>query len=181
MGANNVSAWTPERRADLAKLCEEGLSASQIAARLGGGITRNAVISMIARSGLKLRGQPHYNVTKRAPKAAKAAPVIAPPPVAKAAPDAPPVYAPPAPIRAAVAPPSAKTLLQLGDNECRWPLDPAPGSDEVLFCCDPVAGFDGDRPSRSYCACHRDLAFRAGSGRKKTPTEPSIRSYGRAA
>ena len=44
-------AWTDERVELLKKLWAEGLSASQIAARLGG-VTRNAVIGKAHRLGL---------------------------------------------------------------------------------------------------------------------------------
>ena len=42
-------AWTDERVALLKKLWMEGLSASQIAAELGEGVTRNAVIGKVHR------------------------------------------------------------------------------------------------------------------------------------
>ena len=43
-------AWTDDRVEVLKKLWAEGLSASQIAARLGG-VTRNAVIGKVHRLG----------------------------------------------------------------------------------------------------------------------------------
>ncbi|MFA5567997.1 MAG: GcrA family cell cycle regulator [Trueperaceae bacterium] len=45
--------WTPERVELLKTLRAEGHSASQIAKRLGGGVTRNAVIGKVSRLGLK--------------------------------------------------------------------------------------------------------------------------------
>ena len=50
-------SWTDERVARLAKLWAEGLSASQIAADLGG-VTRNAVIGKVHRLGLSGRAKP---------------------------------------------------------------------------------------------------------------------------
>ena len=47
-------AWTDERVEQLKKLWAEGLSASQIAGRLGG-VTRNAVIGKVHRLGLSGR------------------------------------------------------------------------------------------------------------------------------
>ena len=44
-------SWTDERVSRLAKLWADGLSASQIAAELGG-MTRNAVIGKVHRLGL---------------------------------------------------------------------------------------------------------------------------------
>lgn len=47
--------WTDERCATLEKLWAEGLSASQAAKRIGGGLTRNAVIGKVHRMGLAPR------------------------------------------------------------------------------------------------------------------------------
>ncbi|NBU29555.1 MAG: GcrA cell cycle regulator, partial [Caulobacteraceae bacterium] len=44
--------WTDERVNTLRTLWAEGLSASQIAKQLGGGVTRNAVIGKVHRLGL---------------------------------------------------------------------------------------------------------------------------------
>ena len=50
--------WTDERVETLKKLWADGLSASQIAAELGG-ITRNAVIGKVHRLGLSGRDSRH--------------------------------------------------------------------------------------------------------------------------
>ena len=47
-------SWTDERVEQLKKLWAEGLSASQIAGRIGG-VTRNAVIGKVHRLGLSGR------------------------------------------------------------------------------------------------------------------------------
>lgn len=47
--------WTPERVDLLKKMWGQGLSASQIAARLGNGVTRNAVIGKVHRLNLSRR------------------------------------------------------------------------------------------------------------------------------
>ena len=49
-------SWTDERVETLKKLWSEGLSASQIAAELGG-VTRNAVIGKVHRLGLSGRAK----------------------------------------------------------------------------------------------------------------------------
>lgn len=74
-------SWTDERVEILKKLWAEGLSASQIAAQLGG-VTRNAVIGKVHRLKLSGRGK----TTSAAPRAKKAtttatpaAPTAAPP------------------------------------------------------------------------------------------------------
>ena len=50
--------WTEERVELLKKLWTEGLSASQIAGELGGGVTRNAVIGKVHRLKLSGRAKP---------------------------------------------------------------------------------------------------------------------------
>src|ERR671938_19827 len=47
--------WTDERVEILVKLWNEGLSASQIAAEIGGNVSRNAVIGKVHRLGLSGR------------------------------------------------------------------------------------------------------------------------------
>lgn len=62
--------WTDERVDALKKLWGDGLSASQIAAEMGGGLTRNAVISKVHRIGLSGRAKGHDD--GRSQKARKA-------------------------------------------------------------------------------------------------------------
>ncbi len=50
-------SWTDERVEMLRKLWNDGLSASQVAAEIGAGITRNAVIGKIHRLGLAQRAK----------------------------------------------------------------------------------------------------------------------------
>lgn len=65
--------WTDERVALLKKLWMEGLSASQIAAELGSGVTRNAVIGKVHRLKLSARAKP-TNVAPRAKPSRPSAP-----------------------------------------------------------------------------------------------------------
>lgn len=72
-------SWTDERVELMRKLWLEGLSASQIAAELSNGITRNAVIGKVHRLGLSGRAKapkqaalpPRAPSTPRQPRAAK--------------------------------------------------------------------------------------------------------------
>ncbi len=61
-GSGNMTeqnnTWTPARIGVLQELWGSGLSAKEIAARLGGGITRNAVIGKAHRLGLSSRPSP---------------------------------------------------------------------------------------------------------------------------
>ena len=56
-------AWTEERVEQLKKLWTEGLSASQIAKRLGD-VTRNAVIGKVHRLGLEPRAKPQRKILR---------------------------------------------------------------------------------------------------------------------
>ena len=56
--AEQNNTWTPARIGVLQELWGSGLSAKEIAARLGGGITRNAVIGKAHRLGLSSRPSP---------------------------------------------------------------------------------------------------------------------------
>jgi GcrA cell cycle regulator len=145
--------WPDARVAAVARLWAEGCTAAQIAAEIGGGLTRSAVIGKVHRLGLparergarpkpgagKIIAPTPVRVAKRpAPRAApateaKPAPVPTPPVAA-------PAIVPAAPVdggeTALVA-----SIFDLVEGQCKWPL---------------AAGFCG-RPSvggKSYCAHH---------------------------
>jgi GcrA cell cycle regulator len=113
--------WTDERIEKLKTLHAEGLSASKIAARLGG-VSRNAVIGKVVRLGLgPLQGN-HQVKSKVA--------IVRAPRVRKAKPD--PVKiselqefmdrAPPPVVETIPKPKSLElTLMELERNSCRWP------------------------------------------------------------
>ena len=61
-------SWTDERVELLKRLWTEGLSASQIAGRLGSGVTRNAVIGKVHRLNLSGRVQQQRSAQPRAPR-----------------------------------------------------------------------------------------------------------------
>ncbi len=65
-------SWTDERVSRLTKLWQDGLSASQIAADLGG-VTRNAVIGKVHRLGMSNRDKPAGTGGKKAATADKPA------------------------------------------------------------------------------------------------------------
>ncbi len=103
-------AWTDERIEKLRKLWDEGLSASQIAAKLGEGVTRNAVIGKAHRLSLKSRPSPVKKDTDKK----KAAPKRVAKKVDK----------------------KLISLLDLTDRMCKWPLG-HPGDDDFHFCGKP--------------------------------------------
>ena len=167
----NIS-WTDERVELLARLWSEGLSASQIAAQLGG-VTRNAVIGKVHRLGLSGRAKPN----------AEAAPAERPRPklVRPVGPSASPIFgaelsqsASPA-VHGAEAIPSEDLLasdlveipvservsiMELRDSMCRWPIgDPA--SAEFGYC--------GTRAITGlpYCPNHARVAYQPATDRRR--------------
>jgi GcrA cell cycle regulator len=148
-------SWTDERIALLKKLWEDGLSCSQIAARLGGDITRNAVIGKRKRLGIPDRGMDRPRMRRGKPPAnahlfngrlskggaSKSASKIA---------DQPP---PPVPyIEAPTTDIATRTLATLERDECRWPIgDPK----------SPTFGYCGCKkiPGKPYCEPHDKRAF----------------------
>lgn len=71
--------WTPERVEILSRLWAEGLSARQIAEKLGGGVTRNAVIGKAHRLNLQ-RGAPQPEYVPEPPPPIIEEPKFDPPP-----------------------------------------------------------------------------------------------------
>ena len=129
--------WTDERVETLKKLWTDGLSASQIAAELGG-ITRNAVIGKVHRLGLSGRA--------KSPTAAAA------PAQARAHTHMLRVHRPsirgntalahafemevdpePELIDNIIPIGQRRTLLELNEDTCRWPIGD-PGSADFFFC-----------------------------------------------
>jgi GcrA cell cycle regulator len=157
-------SWTEERVELLRRLWLEGMSASRIAAELGG-ITRNAVIGKIHRLGLSGRGQPTSSI-KRQRKPRLSQPVRRPrrpmtigntalkeeldaPPVAVARPD--PVVVPIA---------KKLTIEKLTERTCKWPIG-HPGEEDFHFC-----GHDS-LEGLPYCRYHARVAYQAPDPRRR--------------
>ncbi|RJF94543.1 GcrA cell cycle regulator [Oleomonas cavernae] len=159
-------SWTDERIASLRELWEQGLSASQIAAKLGN-ITRNAVIGKVHRLGLSGRPSPvRAERPAPAPRAERPAPAPRPvrvlpasEPVAKAAAPARVVQAAPAPAPEPE-PMVRATLLSINDRMCKWPLGD-PGDAGFHFC--------GRRAQSSmpYCQEHARIAYQAATPKSR--------------
>ena len=136
-------AWTDARVERLKKLWGEGLSASQIAGRLGG-VTRNAVISKVHRLGLSGRTttQPRTRITSKKPRKAQPPKPPPQPPESALEPDLPPE-------RVEIVVPEAERVGVAGvkRDQCRWPIgDPLqPG---FHFC------HHTKTPGSSYCPYH---------------------------
>ncbi|MDA7946839.1 MAG: GcrA cell cycle regulator [Hyphomicrobiaceae bacterium] len=165
-------AWTDDRVELLKKLWAEGLSASQIANRLGG-VTRNAVIGKVHRLGLSGRtttSRAKAPRTRRRP--AHAQNRTARPQLRSHGNLAlKPAYDPdveeevelvPAPIQELVIPVEERaSILTLDETKCRWPIGD-PGDEDFHFCgrrCDVGV---------PYCEFHCGIAYQPAQSRRKT-------------
>jgi GcrA cell cycle regulator len=163
-------SWTDERVEQLSKLWLEGRSASQIAAELGLGITRNAVIGKVHRLGLAGRAK----VVTPQPVAARPkakAPAGAVPEAAKSG-EADPVVVPlrtvipPAPAPEVALPTTERvTIMDLRETSCRWPMGD-PSQAEFRFC-----GAKTGIGAGPYCATHARLAFQPTQDRRRERTD----------
>ncbi|MCV0395927.1 MAG: GcrA family cell cycle regulator [Rhizobiaceae bacterium] len=162
--------WNDERVDLLRKLWAEGLSASQIAAQLGG-VSRNAVIGKVHRLKLSSRGR----ATPAASRPKKPAGTPKPRNPASSAPrhvsigstalqarfDAEPAPRQERAIEDVVVPISRKlALVELTERTCKWP-NGDPLSEDFSFCGNE-AGESGP-----YCAYHARLAFQPASERRR--------------
>lgn len=139
--------WTDDRVGQLQQLWSEGLSASEIARRLGG-VTRNAVIGKLHRLGLlgsrsrvaiapraaRTRRRPALRrQSRRAPRVAQGCPAVAAPDWPGEVPD----------------------VERLEPHQCRWPIGD-PRAPDFSFCGRWAA-------VGPYCPAHRAVAFVPGS------------------
>ncbi len=169
-------SWTDERVEMLKNLWAEGLSASQIAAQLGG-VSRNAVIGKVHRLKLSSRGratssQPRQKKQSRAGLAGRSSsrggagsrsvnPVIgatALQPQFSVDAVAETIIKPAADV---VVPISKRlSLIELNEKTCKWPIGD-PLKDDFHFCGND-AGENGP-----YCTYHSSLAFQPPSERRR--------------
>ena len=155
-------AWDEQRVEQLKQLWSEGLSASQIASKMGG-VTRNAVIGKVHRLGLSGRATPakpqrgrtyearsQNDFTSESPAQVEEKPIISEPEF------------PAAPLHTGG---DLTTVATLKNNMCKWPVgDPA--SDEFHFCGRPAA------PGKSYCDYHAAMAFQPSNRKPDRRPEP---------
>lgn len=182
--------WTDERVERLKRLWAEGLSASQIAAQLGG-VSRNAVIGKVHRLNLPGRAKAGGStVAARTPKRPAPAPR---PQNFTARPAARPIARTagaallkeeaetdlvestelvPVTTRTNVVVPISRRLVltELTERTCKWPIGD-PMSEDFHFCgCESAE-------SSPYCAYHAKLAYQPVNERRKAATNAaSMRS-----
>ena len=158
-------AWTEDRVEQLKRYWAEGLSASQIASKMGG-VTRNAVIGKVHRLGLSGRATPAQPKRGCATAAAETADPIAassPEPAVEAGLQEPEFIAPVSMIESDIT-----TAATLQRNMCKWPVgDPA--SDDFHFCGQSTT------PGKSYCAYHARMAFQP-AGTRRSDAQPPART-----
>jgi GcrA cell cycle regulator len=160
-------AWTEERVELLKKLWAEGLSASQIAARLGG-VTRNAVIGKVHRLGLSGRAtssrssspRPRRTNVPRAPRATslmfgtRGATALKPQFDMELDPA-------PQPLEELVIPLHERaSIMTLKESMCRWPIGD-PGDPEFHFCGRKKLG------TLPYCEHHARMAYQPVQARRR--------------
>jgi GcrA cell cycle regulator len=167
--------WTDERVELLRKLWSEGLSASQIAAQLGG-VSRNAVIGKVHRLKLSSRGRatpaPRSQkkmthgggATKSTPRAPSRAIVTSIGATAlKVEFEAEPqLRHMERPVEDVVVPISRRLkLIQLTEHTCKWP-NGDPLTEDFSFC-----GNDS-LETGPYCTYHSRIAFQPASERRRS-------------
>ncbi len=157
--------WNDERVEQLKKLWADGLSASQIAAELGG-ITRNAVIGKVHRLGLSGRTKaPASNAPRqRKPRATHMVRVARPAmrgntALAQAYSYDYEVEADASPVENVIPMGQRRSLLELNEQTCKWPIgDPA--TQDFYFC-------GGHAMSGlPYCAYHSRIAYQPPAARR---------------
>ncbi len=175
-------SWNDERVDLLKKLWSEGLSASQIAGRLGG-VTRNAVIGKVHRLGLSGRAttsrikslRPRSRVPaapKRQPARGRFATNGNPAVRALYEPSSEPFH--PAEDELVIPVAERKSIQTLSENCCRWPIGD-PQSPEFHFC------GKNKVPGLPYCEHHARRAFQPPQARRRdraaiapAPAKPAV-------
>ena len=150
-------AWTDERVETLRKLWAEGVSATQIANKLGD-VSRNAVIGKVHRLGLPGRATAARVSTARVNGVADAS-------------GAANGYQPQEKVKAVVPEPLLSeeergSVLHLTEHTCKWPIGD-PGSTDFHFC--------GARSKvgSPYCITHAAQAYQPLERRRKTTKRQS--------
>lgn len=156
--------WTDERVELLKKLWADGLSASQIAAELGG-ITRNAVIGKVHRLGLSGRAKSPSSASPR-PRKPRQTHMMRVRPQMRGNTALAHAYAydtdlepEPEVIENIIPIGQRRTLVELNENTCRWPIGD-PSSQEFFFCGGPPAA------GHPYCSYHSRVAYQPPAARR---------------
>jgi GcrA cell cycle regulator len=176
MQADSMISWTDERVESLKKLWQEGLSASQIAGRLGG-VTRNAVIGKVHRLGLSGRATTSRMKSHRPrrPAAATQKRLATKPRFAQTGNtalralyqgDTVEPYVP-AVEELVIPEKERKYITTLTENCCRWPIGD-PQHDDFHFC------GKGKVTGLPYCEFHARRAFQPPQARRRDSAQHAL-------
>ncbi|MNU29723.1 GcrA cell cycle regulator [compost metagenome] len=148
------SVWTIERTRRLAALWRQGFTAADIAARLGHGISRCAVLGKVHRLGL-MREPLTRPKRRRSDKPGGGAALTGTAEASAVAPGRLRLLTPLAPKSDPPAAPESPlaTILSVRRGQCRWPCE-APGAVGFGLCGRPVA-------RGAFCAGHAALGYQA--------------------
>jgi len=159
-----MANWSDHDDAKLRKWFLEGLSASQMSARLANDRSRNAVIGRLNRLGLKRGGNsrrdnkptPHRRVPPRVARQPVLRPVHAPEPFV--------------PENRIVRPANAKriTVENLEKHHCRFVHGDPVSDQDWTFCGEPVV------PGQAWCSVHHHVAYPPRPPRPPRPDERRV-------
>lgn len=175
MQADAMISWTDDRVENLKKLWQEGLSASQIAVRLGG-VTRNAVIGKVHRLGLSGRAntQRPKSIRPRRAAAVTQKRLVAKPRFAQTGNSAfralyqgdAEAYTPP--VEELVIPEKErKYITTLTESCCRWPIGDPQHADFHFCGKSKVTGLP-------YCEFHARRAFQPPQARRRDSMQTAL-------
>jgi GcrA cell cycle regulator len=175
MGGKMSSAWDEERVAAAHKMWQAGKSASEIAAKLDCGFSRNAVIGKLTRMGLTARSNGRKQGQRYYPNRSIQSQPRHPAPQGERArtenreaerhrPPSGTLLEPNIDDRLDLDIPveQRKTLMQLTDKTCRWPVG-SPGTTTFFFC---GGATDDGSP---YCGSHDRRAYAGFGAPRKDP------------
>ncbi len=153
-------AWTDDRVELLKKLWADGLSASQIASKMGG-VTRNAVIGKVHRLGLSGRATPAKpQLTRKTERPHKPEPRV----FVDVDADTKTMISEPDFLEPLVLSTGDNaTISTIKNNMCKWPIGD-PSADDFHFCGQSTSH------GKPYCAYHAHMAFQPSTTKRERKT-----------
>ena len=147
-------SWTDHRIALLKRRFNEKASAAQIASELGPGVSRSAVLGKMHRLGLSRmdKSGPKPEPRPVSPKQAALAPVNFPPPPERR------------PTSSHLGPEGGVAIIDLRNDDCRWPVG-SPAGDEPMRYCGASVAMATRKVGLCYCTTHMGQAYQQRPGR----------------
>lgn len=148
LGRGLACKWGPDIIEQIRQMADEGLSADQASVKLDGLMSRNAVIGIAFRKGIKFNGYVAGTDRRRKLRAPNSEPSKPKPKKAKIEPTKP---APRFHCYAPAKPRGMVTMMELREDSCRYPYETRDG----LRYCGDMAYTDPVRDKRySWCGAH---------------------------